>query len=100
MPALASVALAMVGFCSDEAKASGPVDAYVTVPATVGVNSAMVEPSQYGPPLVGAGVAADVLTTTVVLPASEAQSLVVTITEYAPASAAAAVGRVGLWAVE
>ena len=89
----------MVGFWSDDVKPFGPVHEYVA-PLTAGVESAIVLPSQYGPPFVAVGVAADPLTTTLVLPASEAQPLVVTITEYVPASAAVAFGRVGLWAAE
>src|SRR2546423_419337 len=89
----------MVGFWSEEVKPFGPVQAYVP-PATVGVNSETAPPTQYGPPFVAVGVAADVLTTTLVLPASEVQPLVVTITEYARAWAAVALARVGFWAVE
>jgi hypothetical protein len=44
-PASASVAFARVGFCSADVKPFGPVHAYVA-PATVGVESWMVEPSQ------------------------------------------------------
>src|SRR5205823_3970302 len=67
---------------------------------TDGVNSEIVPPTQYGPPFVAVGVVAAVLTTTLVPPVSEVQPPVVTITEYVPASAAVAFGRVGLWAVE
>src|SRR5437763_10405750 len=45
VPASAVVALARVGFCCDEVKAFGPVQAYVA-PATVGVKSWMVAPWQ------------------------------------------------------
>src|SRR3954453_12105564 len=99
MPALAGVAFAMVGVRSDDVKPFGPVQAYVAF-ATAGGESEIVEPSQYGPPFVATGAAADVLTATLVLPASETQPLVVTITEYAPASATVALARAGLWAVE
>src|SRR5205814_3027117 len=56
VPASAVVAFARVGFCSDEVKPFGPVQAYVAL-GTVAVKSAMVLPAQYGPPFVGAGVA-------------------------------------------
>ena len=94
MPASAVVALERVGFCRDDAKPFGPVHAYVA-PVTVGVDSAMVEPSQYGPPLDAVGVAGVAFTTTVVVPAAEVQPATVTVTEYAPASAVVALARVG-----
>jgi hypothetical protein len=50
------VALGRVGFCCDEVKPFGPLQAYVA-PATAGVLRAMVAPAQYGPPLLGVGVA-------------------------------------------
>src|SRR5256885_17266291 len=55
----------------------------------------MVAPSQYGPPLVGVGVAGVALTTTFVVPAAEVQPLTVMVTEYVPASAVVALERVG-----
>jgi len=58
----------------------GPVHAYVA-PATAGVESAIVPPSQYGPPLEAVGVAGIGLTTTEVVPAAEVQLLTVTVTE-------------------
>ena len=75
-------------------KPFGPVHAYVA-PATVGVESAIVAPSQYGPPLEAVGVAGVALTTTFVVPAAEVQPLTVTVTEYVPASAVVALERVG-----
>ena len=83
-----------VGFCSAEVKPFGPVQAYVA-PATVGVESAIVAPSQYGPPLEAVGVAGVGLTTTEVVPAAEVQPDTVMVTEYVPASAIAALVRVG-----
>ena len=80
MPASATVALERVGFCSAEVKPFGPVHAYVA-PATVGVESAIVAPSQYGPPFEAVGVAGVGLTTTLVVPAAEVQPLTVTVTE-------------------
>src|SRR5436190_16128163 len=56
VPASAVVAFERVGFCCAEVKPFGPVHAYVAL-ATVGVKSWIVAPSQYGPPLVAAGVA-------------------------------------------
>ena len=94
VPASAVVALERVGFCSAEVKPFGPVQAYVA-PATVGVESAIVAPSQYGPPLLAVGVAGVALTTTFVVPAAEVQPLTVIVTEYVPASAVVAFGRVG-----
>jgi hypothetical protein len=99
VPAFAAVILVSVGFCSDDVKPFGPLQAYVA-PATVGVDSEIVELSQYGPPFVAAGVAAVVLTTTFVLPAGDVQPDAVTITEYVPPSAAVAFGLVGFCSVE
>src|SRR5437763_9698045 len=99
MPASAGAALARVGFCSEDVKPFGPVQAYVA-PGTAAVDSEIVPPAQYGPPFAGAGVAALALTTTSVAPASEVQPLVVTTTEYMPASASVALARVGFWPVE
>src|SRR3954449_8666017 len=56
VPASAVVALERVGFCSDDVKPFGPVQAYVA-PATVPVESEMVGPAQYGPPFEAVGVA-------------------------------------------
>jgi hypothetical protein len=94
MPASVTVALERVGFWSAEVKPFGPVQAYVA-PATVGVESWIVAPSQYGPPFDAVGVAGIGLTTTVVLPAAEVQPDSVTVTEYVPASAVVALARVG-----
>src|SRR3954453_17949804 len=94
MPASAGVALERVGFWSADVKPFGPVHAYVA-PATVGVESAIVAPSQYGPPFDAVGVAGVGLTTTFVVPAALVQPLTVTVTEYVPASAAVALLRVG-----
>jgi len=69
VPASAVVAFDRVGFCSDDVKPFGPVQAYVA-PATVGVESEMVAPAQYGPPLLAVGVAGIGLTTTLVVPAN------------------------------
>src|SRR3954453_4329744 len=99
MPASAGVALERVGFWSADVKPFGPVHAYVA-PATVGVESAIVAPSQYGPPFEAVGVAGDGLTTTFVVPAAEVQPLTVIVTEYVPASAAVALERVGFCSAE
>ena len=72
----------------------GPVHAYVA-PATVGVASARVAFSQYGPPLLAVGVAGVGLTTTFVVPAAEVQPLTVMVSDYVPASASVALLRVG-----
>jgi hypothetical protein len=61
-------------------KPFGPVHAYVA-PPTVGVESAIVAPSQYAPPLEAVGVAGVAFTRTVVVPAAEVQPLTVIVTE-------------------
>ena len=94
VPASAVAAFERVGFCSDEVKPFGPVHAYVA-PATVGVESWMVAPVQYGPVFDAVGVAGTALTTTLVVPAADVQPLTVTVTEYVPESATAAPERVG-----
>src|SRR5438270_533455 len=94
VPASAVVALERVGFCCAEVKPFGPVHEYVA-PQTNGVDSEIVAPSQYGPPLVAVGVAGVALTTTFVVPAAEGQPFTVIVTEYVPASAVVALGRVG-----
>jgi hypothetical protein len=74
------VALERVGSWSAEVKPFGPVHAYVA-PATVGVESAIVAPAQYGPPFEAVGGAGVALTTTLVEPAAEVQPLTVMVTE-------------------
>jgi hypothetical protein len=61
-------------------KLFGPLQEYVA-PATVGVDRLIVAPSKYGPPLLAVGVAGVALTTTLVVPAAEAQPLSVIVTE-------------------
>ena len=80
VPASAVVAPERVGFCCGEVKPFGPVHAYVA-PETVGVERAIVAPSQYGPPLDADGVAGVGFTTTFVVPAAEVQPLTVMVTE-------------------
>src|ERR1041385_1829481 len=99
VPASAVVALGRVGFWSGEVKPFRPVHAYVA-PVTAGVKSAIVAPSQYGPPFVAVGVAGVALTTTFVVPAAEVQPLTVIVTEYVPASAVVAFKRVGFCCAE
>ena len=98
-PASVTVAFARVGFWSADVKPFGPVHEYVA-PATAAVESWIVAPSQYGPPFEAVGVAGIALTTTFVVPAAEVQPFTVTVTEYVPASASVAFGRVGFWSVE
>ena len=88
------MALERVGFCSADVKPFGPVQEYVA-PETVGVDSAIVAPSQYGPPFEAVGVAGVALTVTLVEPAAEVQPLTVIVTKYVPASAVVALERVG-----
>src|SRR5207302_694632 len=99
VPASAVVAFVRVGFCCDELKPFGPVQEYVA-PVTNAVDSEIVAPSQYGPPLVAVGVAGVALTTTFVVPAAEGQPFTVMVTEYVPASAVAAFARVGFCCAE
>ena len=80
-------------------KPFGPVHAYVAL-ATVEVESWIVAPSQYGPPLLAVGVAGIGLTTTLVVPVAEVQPLTVMVTEYVPASAVVAFDRVGFCSAE
>src|SRR5438067_13135014 len=94
VPASAVVALARVGFCCEELKPFGPVQAYVA-PLTSAVKSEIVAPSQYGPPLLAVGVAGVAFTTTFVVPAAEGQPLTVIVTASRRASALVAFARVG-----
>jgi len=71
--------LVRVGFCSADVKPFGPVHEYVA-PATVGVESEMVAPSQYGPPFEAVGVAGVAFTTTDVEPAADVHPFTVTVT--------------------
>src|SRR5438270_9815023 len=93
VPASAVVAFARAGFCCDEVKLFGPVHEYVA-PLTKAVDSEIVAPSQYGPPLLALGVAGVALTTTCVVPMAEVQPLTVIVREYVPASAVVALARV------
>src|SRR4029077_6453414 len=99
VPASAVVALARVGFCTAEVKPFGPVHEYVA-PETNAVESEIVAPSQYAPPLLAVGVAGVALTTTFVVPAAEVQPLTVIVTEYVPASVSVAFARVGFCCAE
>ena len=74
------MALERVGFCRAEVKPFGPVHEYVA-PETVGVESEIVPPAQYGPPLEAVGVAGIAFTTTFVVPAAEVQPLTVMVSE-------------------
>src|SRR5258708_39926199 len=56
VPASAVAAFERVGFCSEEVKPFGPFHAYVA-PLTVGVESEIVAPGQYGPVFDAVGVA-------------------------------------------
>ena len=80
MPASAVVALVRVGFCADDVKPFGPVHEYVA-PETVGVESEIVPPTQYGPVFDAVGVAGVGFTTTFVVPAAEVQPATVMVTE-------------------
>jgi len=80
VPASATVTFSRTGFRTDAVKPFGPVQAYVA-PVTVGVESEIVAPSQYGPPFDALGVAGVALTTTFVVPAAEGQPSTVIVTE-------------------
>ena len=69
-------------------------------PATVGVLSEMVPPTQYGPVFDAVGVAGAGLTTTFVVPAAELQLPTVTTTEYVPLLAVVALAIVGFCSAE
>src|SRR3954464_13668096 len=99
MTASAGAALSRAGVCWAEAKPFGAVPASVA-PGTVGGESAIVAPSQYGPPFDAVGVAGVALTTTFVVPAAEVQPETVIVTEYVPPSATAALVRVGFCSAE
>ena len=78
VPASAVAAFERVGFCSDDVKPFGPVHAYVAL-ATVGVESWMVAPAQYGPVFDAVGVAGTGLIGTVAEPAAWQPEEVVTV---------------------
>src|SRR5947207_15924203 len=99
MPASAVVALVRVGFCSAEVKPFGPVHAYVA-PLSVGVDSEIVAPAQYGPPLLAVGVAGIAIGRALGRAGAEVQPFTVMVTEYVPASAAVALARVGVCSEE
>jgi hypothetical protein len=99
VPASAVVAFKRVGFCCAEVKLFGPVHEYVA-PDTNAVDSEIVAPSQYGPPLLAVGVAGIALTMTFVVPAAEVQPFTVIVTEYVPASAVVAFKRAGFCCAE
>jgi hypothetical protein len=80
VPESAVVAFRRVGFCCAEVKLLGPVHEYVA-PLTKAVESEIVAPSQYGPPLLALGVAGIALTTTFVVPAADVQPFTVIVTE-------------------
>jgi len=94
VPPFAVVELAIVGFCSDEVKLFGPLHEYVA-PLTVGVDSEIVAPAQYGPVFDAVGVEGIGFTTTLVVPAAEVQPLTVTVTEYVPPFAVVELAIVG-----
>src|SRR5581483_5058869 len=94
VPVSVVAAFTIVGVLNDDVKPFGPVHEYVA-PVTAGVVSDTVFPLQYGPPLPALGVAGIGLTTTFAVPAADVQPLTVTVTEYVPASASVAFGRVG-----
>jgi hypothetical protein len=79
VPEAAVVALLMDGFCSEEAKLFGPLQLYVA-PATVGVASVKVWPTQIGPLLDALGVAGAGLIVATVVPGAEGQPLTVIVT--------------------
>jgi hypothetical protein len=93
VPDIATVALVMEGFCTDEEKLFGPVQLYVA-PATAGVDRLMVLPEHTGELPDADGVAGVASITTVTVPGAELQPLF-TITVYVPAIAGVALLIVG-----
>jgi len=94
VPASAAIMFALVGFCSADTKAFGPVQLYVA-PATVGVVRVKVVPEQTGLLLPAVGVEGIGLTVTTTIPAALVQPPTVTITEYVPDAATVAFGMDG-----
>ena len=99
VPAIAVVALVILGFCRVEVNELGPVQLYVA-PDKVGVVRLIVDPAHTGELLPAVGVEGTEFTTTVVLPAKLVQPDTVTVTEYVPALAAAALLMVGFCDVD
>jgi hypothetical protein len=96
VPAIATVALVMVGFWAEDVNELGPVQEYVA-PAIVGVERLMVFPVQTGVLLDAVGVTGVEFTTMVVVPTALVHPLVVTVMLYVPAMATVALVRVGFW---
>jgi hypothetical protein len=87
VPAFIAAALAMVGFCSEAVKLSGPVQSKVTV-APLGLLAVrfMELPEQTGLLLVGVTVGVG-FTTTCTVPADDVQLPNLAVTLYVPAAA-------------
>ena len=94
MPAIASVALVRLGFCTDEENEDGPVHVYVA-PTTAGVERLMVLPTHTGVLLDAVGVAGVLLTVTATVPIAEVHPFVVTVRLYVPDIATVALVMLG-----
>src|SRR6218665_139653 len=94
VPAIAVVALVMLGFCTDDVNEFGPVHAYVA-PDTAAVDRLMVFPVQTGVLLDAVGVVGVEFPPTAVVPTALVQPLVVTVTLYVPAIAVVALVMLG-----
>jgi hypothetical protein len=86
VPAAASVALAIVGFCCVEVNPFGPVQLYVA-PAIVLAVRLIGVPVHTGVLLPAVGVAGAELTVAVTVPAALVQPFTVTVSEYVPVAA-------------
>jgi hypothetical protein len=98
VPAIAAVALAMVGFCEVLLKLFGPVHEKVA-PATVGVERVIVVPAHTGLLLLADGVEGIEFTVTFVVAALLVHPFTVAVTLYVPAIATVAPGIVGFCAL-
>lgn len=83
VPASATIALAIVGFCEEDEKLLGPVQLYVA-PAIVLAAKFNTEPAQTGLLLLAAGAAGVGFTTTVTVPTGPGHPPTLAVTEYVP----------------
>ena len=94
VPVANAVAPGIVGFCNADEKLFGPVQLYVP-PTTAEVVKFNVAPIQIGELLPAVGVAGIGFTITTVVATGLVHPATVTVTEYVPAIATVAPGRVG-----
>jgi hypothetical protein len=84
----------MFGFCDEEVKLLGPVQAYVALATVLDVKFSVL-PAQMGLLLPAVGAAGVGFTVTETVPLVLVQPLTVTLTEYVPDSAVVAFGMEG-----